>query len=150
MRPTKDAYFLAIAKVVASRSTCTRRAVGCVLVDARGRILATGYNGVAAGAPHCNEGHPCHGATAPSGTALDACQAIHAEQNALTQCRNVDAVHTAYVTVSPCCSCTKLLLSTGCARVVFAERYAQDETAAALWRGTNYAGVPRTWELDHA
>lgn len=54
-RPTKDEYFLKIAADVATRSTCLRRAVGCVLVNERGHILATGYNGVAAGQLHCNE-----------------------------------------------------------------------------------------------
>lgn len=57
-RPGVDAYFLALAALVATRSTCLRRAVGCVLVDARGHVLATGYNGVAPKHPHCNDAVP--------------------------------------------------------------------------------------------
>lgn len=131
MRPSVDAWALVIAAAVATRGTCLRRKVGCVLTDARGRVLATGYNGVARGAPHCNEGHSCAGATWPPGAGLDACEAVHAEQSALTQCREPDLIHACYVTVSPCVSCLKLLMNTGCQRVVFSEAYAQD--ASALW-----------------
>jgi dCMP deaminase len=138
-RPSKTEWFLDMAELVARRSTCARRSVGCVLVNERGHVLATGYNGVAAGLPHCNEGHPCPGATAPSGTALDSCEAVHAEQNALLQCRDVFSIFTAYVTVSPCTTCVKLLLSTSTRHLVFRERYPHP-AALELW---TRAG--RTW-----
>src|SRR6185369_17662947 len=109
-RPPKAETWLEVARAIAKQSTCLRRQVGCVLTDARGHVLSTGYNGVASGMPHCNDSktmfvgnlppvranttgeiiavprgidtrvdHPnaCPGATAPSGTQLDACQAIH-------------------------------------------------------------------------
>ena len=159
MRPSHDEYALRIAEVVASRSTCLRRSVGCVLTNARHQVLATGYNGRAAGLPHCNEEdygaaygasswgkseaeldvdiamypHRCAGAQAASGTNLDACEAIHAEQNALLQCRDVYQIETCYVTVSPCVTCVKLLLNTSCKRIVFRERYAHDKAANKLW-----------------
>jgi hypothetical protein len=38
----------------------------------------------------------------PSGTGLDVCEAIHAEQNALLQCKDVEQIDTAYVTAMPC------------------------------------------------
>lgn len=132
MRPTKDAWLLELAGVVAKRGTCARRRVGCVLADAAGHVLATGYNGVAAGLPHCDE-HPCPGAGLSSGAGLDLCEAVHAEQNALLQCRDVSLIRTCYVTVSPCVTCTKLLLNTGCTRIVYAERYAHDVAACELW-----------------
>ena len=40
-RPTADEYFMAMAMLVATRSTCVRRQVGCVLVDENKNILAT-------------------------------------------------------------------------------------------------------------
>ena len=135
MRECKEDWGLAIAKLVATRSTCARRNVGCVLVDHKHRILATGYNGVASGQPHCNEGHPCPGATAPSGTKLDACYALHAEQNALLQCRNPDAINTCYCTTAPCMTCTKLLLNTSCQRILFLEGYPDACEAGQLWEG---------------
>lgn len=155
MRPSRDEWALKLALLTAQRTTCYRRAVGCVLLNARGHVLATGYNGVAAGLPHCNEvtehrhdglgriavhGHACSGASAPSGTNLDGCQAIHAEQNALLQCRDMYAIHTAYVTASPCMTCCKLLLSTSCQRIVYVEEYPHS-AAKDLWTGAG-----RTWE----
>ncbi len=133
-----------VARAVARRSTCLRRAVGCVLVDRHGCVISTGYNGVAPGMPHCNEAtgrvavsdtadprypwaeeyaNACPGAQAPSGTALDACLAAHAETNALVTCRLPFEVGTCYVTTAPCVNCVKGLLRTSCDRIVFAEDY---------------------------
>ncbi len=152
MRPTRDEWAIELAHLTAKRATCLRRQVGCVLLNERGHVLATGYNGVAAGMPHCNEEawvtetvlmkkwpHACSGAKAPSGQALDACQAIHAEQNALLQCRDVWSIHSAYVTASPCITCTKLLMNTSCKCIVFSELYPHNE-AEKLW-----VGAGREW-----
>lgn len=154
-RPTRDQWGLALAAVTATRSTCLRRHVGCVLVDKRGHILSTGYNGVAAGQNHCNEDiktpvsydpsvinvhypYACPSATAPSGTNLDGCKAIHAEQNALIQCRDVWGIDTCYVTASPCITCVKMLLNTSCKRIVFSEAYPHSE-AKLMWE--NAGGI---------
>jgi dCMP deaminase len=180
MRPNRDEYFLRMAELVATRSTCLRRNVGCVLVNARGHVLATGYNGVAAGLPHCNHerlmsqgdhglplpvemssgaffdiktgvswDHACPGAHAPSGTNLDGCEAIHAEQNALLQCRDEWEIETCYCTASPCFSCVKLLMNTSCTRIVFLEPYSHDEKSKGLWsRHPNnrfWIHHPKTW-----
>lgn len=157
MRPSRDAWGLSLAALTAARATCLRRSVGCVLLNARGHVLATGYNGVAAGMPHCNQGapaasvhcfpggsivtydqvdypHACSGARAASGTNLDGCQAIHAEQNALLQCRDVYSIETACVTASPCISCVKLLLNTSCRRIIFGEEYPHP-ASKELWMG---------------
>lgn len=139
MRPSSDEYFLALTLLVSQRATCARRKVGCVLVDKHNHIIATGYNGVSAGARHCTS-HPCPGADAPSGTGLDLCEASHAEQNALLQCHEVQAIDTAYVTASPCITCTKLLLNTSCQRVVFIERYTHPQ-AEDLWANTRKHGM---------
>lgn len=143
MRPDKDTYFLRMAKLVSTRSTCYRRNVGCVLTNSRGHVLSTGYNGVASGQPHCNYANEdmsvkiypnaCNGATATSGTQLDTCEAIHAEQNALLQCKDVFEIDTAYVTTSPCMTCVKLLLNTSCNRIVFSDAYSHIE-AIELWK----------------
>ena len=55
MRPSRDEWAQALARETARRATCLRRKVGCVLLSARGHVLATGYNGVAMGMPHCDE-----------------------------------------------------------------------------------------------
>ncbi len=160
-RMSRDEWALELAKLCAQRSTCLRRAVGCVLVNARGHVLATGYNGVASGMPHCNRWvndgiaamfdgpvqvdypHACPGARSPSGTNLDGCQAIHAEQNALLQCRDPFQIDTCYVTVSPCITCTKLLMNTSCRRIVFLEDYPHSTEASRLFLSK---GPGQIWE----
>ncbi len=137
-RISADEYFLEMAQLVAGRATCSRRKVGCVLVNERKHVIATGYNGNAAGQPHCID-HACPGAGLPSGTGLELCEAIHAEANALLQCRNVYEIDTAYVTASPCMHCVKLLLNTSCKRIIFIEEYSHPEAknywlkAGRLW-----------------
>ena len=131
-RVSKHESFLQIAETIALRGTCSQRKVGCVLVDKHSRILSTGYNGVASGLPHCNEGHPCPGAAAPSGTQLDDCGAIHAEQNAILLLSDPWAVEAAYVTVSPCMSCMKLLLGTSC-ETIYTRSIYPDSRALDLW-----------------
>ena len=132
-RPTRDQMYLAMAELVATRGTCSRRQVGCVLVDKRGRVLATGYNGPASGRPHCSEGHPCPGAGFRSGEGLDKCEAIHAEQNAVLLLHDPWAVDTVYCTASPCLSCVKLLLGTSAKRIVCREIYPHPD-ALEWWK----------------
>ncbi len=149
-RPNKDEYFLQMVKLVASRSTCIRRNVGCIMTNKRGHVVATGYNGVASGQPHCiDKEHRCTGAGLPSGQGLDQCQAIHAEQNALLQCKDVYEIETCYVTVSPCITCTKLLMGTSCRRIIFLEEYVHTE-AKELWLSSNHDNTrPRYWEKHY-
>jgi len=163
MRPSKDEYFLEMARVVAMRSTCLRRAVGAVLVDVDGHVLTTGYNGRPAGMPHCNQvtgvtmefdpegdvavneyDYACDGSSAASGERIEACEAVHAEQNALLQCPDARLIDVCYVTVSPCLACVKMLLNTDCRRIVFAEPYAHDDAARALWESSRRAG---SWQF---
>lgn len=139
-RPSIDEYMMRLAQVAASRATCIRRSVGCVLADAKGRVLSIGYNGVPSGMPHCNEvtssywdsscggdtlvsvyGNSCVGHDLPPGQ--DSCESVHAEQNALLQCRDPREIATAYVTLSPCKPCVKLLMNTGCQRIAFLEAH---------------------------
>lgn len=132
-RPSRDEYFLAMASLVSLRSTCRRRRVGCVLVDSHRHVIATGYNGVASGQPHCID-KACPGAGYPSGKGLEHCEAIHAEQNALLQCKDTRQIEVAYITASPCTTCVKLFMNTGCKRIVFLEEYPQP-AARNLWKG---------------
>lgn len=123
-RPTNDEYYAEMVKLVATRGTCARRMVGCILVDDHNRVLSTGFNGVAPGQPHCTDSlNRCVAADAPSGTLLSECRASHAEQAALLHCNDVKKIATSYVTVSPCSDCTKLLLLTTCQRIVFLDEY---------------------------
>lgn len=135
MRPSNDDIYLRMAELIAERGTCARRQVGCVLVGSRGRVLSMGYNGVAAGRPHCRGESPCAGVGLPSGQGLDKCEAIHAEQNAILMLPSPWEVEAAYVTVTPCLSCVKLLLGTSCRRLVCRELYPHAE-AIDWWKSS--------------
>jgi dCMP deaminase len=134
-RPSWDDYFMQLAKLVATRSTCIRRQVGAVLVSNK-RILATGYNGVPRGLKHCLEiGCIRDEMKIPSGTRAEICRAVHAEQNAIIQCAIYGGVSsedsTIYVTHQPCSVCTKILINAGVKRIVYEEPY-PDEFALGL------------------
>ncbi len=131
----KDRYFLEIAKIVASRATCPRRKVGCVLVDSKQHIVATGYNGVPSGFTHCVD-VPCEGAQLPPGAGLDLCEAIHSEVNAFLQLRSDDEL-TAYMTVTPCYTCSKMFANSSVTRIVALEEYVHERGRQLL----NEAGI---------
>lgn len=131
MRPDWDTYFMALVAVIATRGSCVRRKVGALVVDSRNVTLATGYNGKAAGTINC-EDRPCAGAYAPSGESLDKCEAIHAESQCLIFCADTSKIHTLYVSCSPCISCVKMFMQTGCMRIVFAEEYPHSDSRS-LW-----------------
>lgn len=117
-RASWDEYFMNIARVVASRSTCDRKQVGAVIVRDK-TILSTGYNGSIRGLPHCSEvGHLLE-----NGHCI---ATIHAEQNAIIQAaKNGVMIDRAaiYVTASPCWACFKSIANVGLLRVVYGEFY---------------------------
>lgn len=112
---------MAIARVVATRSTCGRKHVGAVIVRDK-MLLATGYNGSIRGLPHCDDvGHLMQ-----DGHCI---RTVHAEANAIVQAaRNGVRLESAdiYVTASPCFSCFKLIANAGLRRIVFGEFYRDD------------------------
>lgn len=131
-RLSQGDYFLSMALLASERSNCYRRRVGCVLVDKNNRVLSTGYNGVPRGVKHCEVG-ACPRDNKPSGSNLNKCYAIHAEQNALLSCPDIDKIHKAYITTSPCITCTVMLMNTSCKEVIFIEAYPGWEESRDLW-----------------
>ena len=125
-RPSWEEYFMQIARLVASRSTCLRRQVGAVLVKDK-NILATGYNGTPSGITHCSEvGCLRQKLNVPSGERHELCRGLHAEQNAIIQAAkhgvNI-AEATLYCTNSPCIICSKMIINSGVRRIVYLEGY---------------------------
>ena len=122
-RPTWDDYFSDIAKVVAFRADCRRRQVGAVIVDAKHRIVSTGYNGAPAGQAGCLEGHCPRGMMTYDEigalSAYDNCISIHAEANALLYARTSLVGCTIYITCRPCRDCAKLIAGAGIVKVIF-------------------------------
>lgn len=84
VRPDWNDYFLEIAKVVSSRSTCLRRRYGAVIVKDN-VIVSTGYNGAPRGSVNCVDRGSCRRKelNVPAGERYELCEAVHAEQNAV-------------------------------------------------------------------
>ncbi|MEH2234504.1 MAG: dCMP deaminase family protein [Nostoc sp.] len=121
-RPTWDEYFLMLAKLAATRSTCLAVRVGAVIVKNK-QVVATGYNGSPSGSAHCTAQGYCY----PGLSSCDASKslpsrAIHAEANAIAQAAkhgtSTDGA-SIYVTLEPCLSCLKLIISAGIKQVFY-------------------------------
>jgi len=125
-RPDWDTYFMSIAHLVSTRSTCLRRQVGTVMVRDK-QILTTGYNGVPRGITHCTPENCLRSVKdIPSGQQQELCRGLHAEQNAIIQA----ALHgvstkdaTLYCTHKPCILCAKMLINAGVVRIVYQDFY---------------------------
>lgn len=120
-RPTWDEYFMATAKLMASRSNCERLHVGCVIVSSgerKNRLIAAGYNGFLPGTPHVSRVRDNHEQAT-----------VHAEQNAIADAArrgsSVDGC-TVYVTHYPCINCAKILAAAGIAEIKYHEDYIND------------------------
>lgn len=143
MRPSWHEYFMLIAKVVATRSTCNSRPIGAVIVKDN-RILATGYNGAIPKATHCTSllmgKEPfCmrRYMKAEEHSKMDYCVAVHAEANAVAQAAkmgiSIDGA-SIYCTVSPCYSCFKLLASAGIKEIYYEYLYeSKDKKRDKYW-----------------
>ncbi|RJP66746.1 MAG: cytidine deaminase [Candidatus Abyssobacteria bacterium SURF_17] len=120
-RPSWDEYFLDIARLVSSRSTCLRRHVGAIFVRDK-RVLATGYNGAPSGLKHCDEvGCIREREGIPPGERHELCRGIHAEQNAILQAAQFGISlrgSILYCTNQPCVLCAKMLINAGVERIV--------------------------------
>jgi len=135
-RPSWDEYFMAIAKLASTRSTCLRRQVGAVIVKDK-KILATGYNGAPQGLPHCLDiGCLREKLGIPSGERHELCRATHAEQNAIVQAAMFglsikDSI--IYSTTHPCILCTKLIINAGIKKIIIEDSY-PDEMSEEMLR----------------
>ncbi|MDI6734095.1 MAG: dCMP deaminase family protein [Patescibacteria group bacterium] len=117
-RPSWKEYFLSVAKIASSRSTCDRLRVGAVIVKNKA-ILSTGYNGSSRGLPHCDDvGHEIS-----DGHCI---RTIHAEANALVHAARhgiaIDGA-TMFLTNSPCYDCFKMIVNAGIKEVVYSGFY---------------------------
>ena len=130
MRVSWDEYFMQIAEIVKTRSTCLRRQVGAVIVH-ENRIITTGYNGAPSGLRHCTEIGGCERERLgiPSGQRHELCRALHAEQNAIIQAAKIGVSTegcTIYITLQPCVICAKMLVNAGIVRIVHKGEYTDE------------------------
>jgi len=134
-RPSWQQYFMQMALLAATRSTCLRRQVGAVLVKDN-QILSTGYNGSPKGIAHCAEvGCLRQTNSVPSGQMHEICRGVHAEQNAIIQAGlNGSSTRgaTIYCTHQPCSICARLIINAEIRTVYIAEKY-PDQLAEQLF-----------------
>jgi dCMP deaminase len=128
-RPDNDTYFMKMAELVGTRSTCLRRQVGAVIVKEK-RVLTTGYNGAPKGLSHCGElGCIRKQNQIESGTRHELCRGVHAEQNAVIQAAyfGVSIKDAAmYTTNFPCVLCSKIIVNAGIKEVVYKDEYVDE------------------------
>jgi len=147
-RPGWDEYFMALAKVTSTRSTCSSRPVGCVIVK-ENRILVSGYNGPPPGAPHCSDKNALddiycsrRASSVPDSRKLEICDSVHAEENALSLAgklgiwESLDGA-SLYTTLSPCIRCIGKLAGAGIRKVFYEHAYESVNTRRdAEWETT--------------
>ena len=124
-----DITYLRMADEWAQLSKVVRRKVGCLIVK-DDQIISDGYNGTPAGFDNTcefvNEGFLDRAEnklqTKP--------EVLHAESNALmklAKSTNSSKDSTIYLTMSPCFDCAKLIIQAGVIRVIFSEKYRNQE-----------------------
>ena len=130
-RIDKDNYYLNIAEVVASRSSCLRRHYGAVLVK-DDRVVSTGYNGSPRGYLNCCDVGECNRYlnNCKKGEGYHLCPAVHAEQNALLNVSFHDTIDSTiyivgiehstvtYADPHPCHICKRFIQNAGLSKVI--------------------------------
>jgi dCMP deaminase len=133
-RPSWDEYFINIAKVVSSRSTCLRRRYGAVIVKDR-VIVSTGYNGSPRGSDNCVDINKCmrRELNVPPGERYELCEAVHAEQNAIIN-GAPDRMKDASIYIAgfeeddtpangrPCKLCSRMIRNAGIVEVIYLDK----------------------------
>lgn len=131
-RPTWDEYFLMLAKLAATRSTCLAFPVGAVIVKNK-QVVATGYNGSPSGSAHCTTQGYCYpGLNSCDASKILPSRAVHAEANAIAQAAKYGIStdgSSIYVTLEPCLSCLKLIISAGIKEVFYETSFNSGEKA---------------------
>jgi dCMP deaminase len=129
-RPSFDSIYMDLAKLMAQRSTCLRKSVGCVITSTDFRkVLSVGYNGGASGLPHdCDPSQQGN------------CGCLHSEDNAVINCdapRYEEKV--VFVTMLPCVQCAKRLINLGnVKKIVYGEEYRLTDSLQLFYQ----AGIP--------
>jgi len=128
IRPTWDDYFFYIMEAVATRSTCNRGKVGCVIVKDN-RILSTGYAGAPPGLPHCDDvGHlmETRFTIGKEKETRHCTRTIHAEANAIYFAAKYGISlngSTLYCKMTPCYNCAMSIIACGIKKVIVKNFY---------------------------
>ncbi len=125
MELKKPNFFMRIAELSATNSTCVKKDVGAALVR-EGRILSTGYNGSPAGVIHCTK-DSCWRKFDRDNQNRQLCRGVHAEINCIIQCAlhatQIGENSVIYCTHFPCMSCAKMIINSKIRTIVFLNDY---------------------------
>ena len=133
MRPSKDQYYLGIAKEVGDRSTCFRQKGGAIIVR-DDQIISAGYVGAPRGTKDCLERGEClrDKLKIPHGTRYEICRSVHAEANAIINAAragvsllhgdmyvySIDPKDGKEIDFVPCFFCKRMIINSGLRRVI--------------------------------
>eukprot|EP00667_Euglena_gracilis_P020164 EG_transcript_21778 len=151
-----DDYFMGIAVLSAERSKDPNRQVGACIVNGDRKTVGIGYNGFPDGCP--DERLPWAGKEVFTGSSLEAADVAgmalltkypyvcHAELNAIVNATTANLKGcTLYVTLFPCCECTKLVIQSGIRHIIFLDDKGRDDPVfVASRRMLDLAGVKYT------
>jgi len=121
-----DRRYLEMARIWAQNSYCKRKQVGALIVKDK-MIISDGYNGTPSGFE--NNCEDDENKTKP--------YVLHAEANAITKVaksNNSSENATLYITTSPCLECSKLIIQSGIRRIVFNDKYRNEDGLKLLER----------------
>lgn len=134
-----DEYFMGVACLSAQRSKDPNTQVGACIVSTDNRIMTVGYNGMPMGCS--DDDFPWE----REGGMLDTKYAYvcHAEMNAILNCGTSDLRGSrVYVSLFPCCECTKALIQKGIREIIYKDdKYHDTDGCKAARRMLDSAGV---------
>jgi dCMP deaminase len=147
-RPNREDTLMYTAQIMALRSTCLRRGVGCVIAY-KGRIISSGYNGqpqpyIETCEDLCTVGNPC-------------VISIHAEENALNIFHSfiqsspsmglgvIQNEVVMYVTTGPCVSCAEKIFRSGIKHLRYLDEY-RDNSGILLLKERGINVIKHTYE----
>ncbi|MCK4327958.1 MAG: dCMP deaminase family protein [Candidatus Diapherotrites archaeon] len=132
-RPSKDEYYLEIAKSIGLRSPCMRKKFGAIIVR-HDTVVSTGYNGPPRGGVNCFDiGCVRDELDMEHYAAYDAtCPAVHAEENCIVNAarngtkvlggvlyiQGVSPEDNSLVESRPCHRCRRALINAGVTEVI--------------------------------
>lgn len=127
--------FMKIALEESKNANCAKGKVGAIIV-LNGEILGKGNNSVPKGCIPCTIDTCLRKKyNLKSGERQEICRVVHAEQNAiLNSLKNGYDLNnsTIYVTKSPCMICAKLIINVGIKKVIYANKYPDEEAFKIL------------------
>lgn len=130
-----DKKYMLEALEEAKNANCIKGKVGAIIVKDN-IILGKGNNSVPNGTKPCTEKTCIRKLlNLKSGERQELCKVVHAEQNAILNAlfnKNDINGSTIYVTKSPCMICAKILINAGIKKVVYANKYPDEETFKIL------------------